>query len=98
MKNVMQEKLEVKKCVSSELYTGSRLFWFAPQEEGLFNLINPSLPLTKIFIFTLLCDASSFYKGLKDLHKTLWSTTKKCENIIICVYVKNQTILEPILC
>ena len=23
MKNVMQEKLEVKKCVSSELYTGS---------------------------------------------------------------------------
>ena len=75
-----------------------RLFWITPQEEGLFNLINPSHPLTKIFIFTLLCDASSFYEGLKDLRKTLWSATKKCNNIIICGDVENQAILELILC
>ena len=49
---------------------------------------NPSRPNTgrreKIklnfyFHFSLWC-LKKFYKGLKSLHETFWSTTKKCEN------------------
>ena len=49
--------------------------------------------LAEVFVLTLLCGASEGlmealmafiklfeYEGLKDLHKTFWGATKKCEN------------------
>ena len=48
---------------------------------------NPSRPNPRrrekiklnFYFHTLWCQ-KRFYKGLKDLHKTFWGTTKKCEN------------------
>ena len=51
------------------------------------NPLNPSRPnlgrrekIKLNFYFHFLWCLKRFYEGLKDLHKTFWGTTKKCEN------------------
>ena len=51
------------------LFNPSRLY---PWWKGKINL--------NFYFYTSLWCIKTFYEGHKDLHKTFWGTTKKCEN------------------
>ena len=62
---------------------------------GVFHVFNPSRPdpgrrekiNLNFYLHTSLQCLRRFYEGLKGRHKTFWSTTKKCENKNLLIFI-----------